>query len=96
MEGFGSEQPGEEFKVVCGSGWGFGAPWFVRPFLQHSRTAGKLGDRGRLEQCRTCKSVYPDESDGTSLWCANRFGVARVNAPDGGGGRLALFVGSPG
>lgn len=92
-QGLAANQPGELFRVVCGSGFGFGTPWFVRPFLKHTRTAGKLGQRGRMEQCATCESVYLEESDGTARWWAERTGVARVNGVTGG--RLALRIGSP-
>ena len=85
--GLDSMQPGEAFRVICGSGFGFGTPYFVRPFLKRSRTAGKVGQRGSMEQCRTCGNVYPDEDDGTARWWADKTGmVSRASAatsPDG-------------
>lgn len=69
--GRGKQQPAEVFQVICGSGFGFGAPFFVRPFLKHTSTAGKMGKRGKIEQCVTCNSVYLDEEDGTAQWWAD-------------------------
>lgn len=89
-QGLPAVQPGEAFRVICGSGFGFGTPYFVRPFLKHARTAGKAGKRGRMEQCSTCGNVYPDESDGTAEWWANKTGVTLVEGPSGG--RQALLA----
>jgi len=66
------------------------------PVSQACGHCRKLGKRGRMEQCRVCKTVYPDEADGTALWWAGRMGIASVNGPGRSEGRLALFVGSDG
>lgn len=80
------DQTGEVFRVICGSGFGFGTPFFVRHFLKHVSTRCKLGKRGQIEQCRTCENVYLDEADGTADWFAQYCVVAYVGAktdPDG-------------
>ena len=88
-EGLGRDatQPGEAFRVICGSGFGFGTPSFVRPFLKRTSTTAKIGKRGLMEQCKTCENVYPDEADGTAQWWAEQTGrvvyaAARTSDPD--------------
>ena len=103
--GRGEQQPGEVFRVICGSGFGFGTPGFVRPFLKHTSTTGKVGKRGLMEQCVTCGSVYPGEKDGTARWWGEQTSIGqhtnvrRVAASTNNGDHpsrpLLLSAGSP-
>ena len=37
-----------------------------------------MGQRGSMEQCRTCGNVYPDENDGTARWWAEKTGMVEL------------------
>lgn len=66
----------EEFLVVVGSAIGFGAPFFAKPFMKRSSTAGKIGGiRGRLAQCTTCNSLWPTDAAGADALA--RAGLSR-------------------
>jgi hypothetical protein len=55
----------EEFLVVIGSAIGFGAPFFAKPFMKRTSTAGKIGGiRGRMAQCTSCNSLWPTDQAG--------------------------------
>lgn len=57
----------EEFLVVIGSNIGFGAPFFAKPFMKRTTTAGKIGGiRGRLAQCTICNSLWPTDQAGSN------------------------------
>jgi len=57
----GNEQAAERYKMILGGNVGFGAPVFVKPFLHHSSTKGKLGRRGTFALCCKCHSLYPQD-----------------------------------
>ena len=49
----------EQFRIIVGGNFGFGAPFFISPFLKRRSTAGKVGGtRVTVTQCCTCKSMY--------------------------------------
>jgi hypothetical protein len=49
----------EQFKIVVGGNIGFGAPFFVAPFLKRRSTKGKVGGtRVTVNQCRNCTSMF--------------------------------------
>lgn len=57
----GSMQRAERYRVLVGGG-GFGAPFFVAPFLKKRSTAGKIGGtRGVFAQCTGCGSMWPED-----------------------------------
>lgn len=68
------------FRVVVGKWIGFGAPYFVKPFLKRASTKGKLGTRGEFHQCCRCNS----------LWAADQ--NARNASVEIGGSADGIFV----
>ena len=55
----------EHFLVVIGSAIGFGAPFFAKPFMKRTSTAGKIGGiRGHMAQCTRCNSLWPTDQAG--------------------------------
>ena len=55
----------EKFLIAVGSPIGFGTPVFVRPFLKHTSTRGKIGGkRGHVVQCKKCNSLWSFDKDG--------------------------------
>ena len=49
----------EKFVILVGNTFGFGAPFFVKPFMKHRSTKGKIGGTwGQVVQCRQCNSLW--------------------------------------
>ena len=49
----------EKYVILLGGNIGFGAPFFISPFLKRRSTAGKFGGkRVTVIQCRKCKSMF--------------------------------------
>lgn len=57
----GNEQMAERYKMILGGNFGFGAPVFVKPFLHHCSTKGKLGRKGIFALCCKCFSLWPED-----------------------------------
>ena len=60
-EACASEQKAEIYKMIMGRSGGFGAPVFVKPFLKHSSTKGKVGRKGTFALCCRCMSLWPQD-----------------------------------
>src|SRR5690554_1958521 len=45
------------YRVILGTHGGFGAPFFVKPFLKRQSTRGKLGLRSYWWSCTRCGSL---------------------------------------
>lgn len=75
----GPSTEGQRYRVIMDGWGGVGAPYFIRPFLKRSSTAGKLGTRSEWAACDTCRAFVPqDESARASavgLGLPNGFGV---------------------
>ena len=62
----------EEFLVLVGSTIGFGAPFFVAPFLKRRSTAGKIGGtRVLVNQCCSCTSMFPADQSAMQWFASN-------------------------
>ncbi len=86
-------QQAEVFRVIVGRWFGVTAHLAVRPFLKRAKTAGKVGKRGELEQCKTCRTVYLDEKDGfAEEWAKLGYLVGFLTLGMDGPGRLALVT----
>ena len=48
----------EQFRVLVTGGFGFGAPYFIKPFLKRASTKGKVGKRAEFTQCCGCNSLW--------------------------------------
>ncbi len=57
-EACGSEQKAEIYKMILGRSGGFGAPVFIKPFLKHGSTKGKIGHKGVYALCCKCSSLW--------------------------------------
>lgn len=69
--GCGKTTQQECFRVIVGSTIGFGAPFFVKPFLKKSSTAGKMGGtKGEISQCTICDSLWALNNDGKAVFVA--------------------------
>jgi hypothetical protein len=53
----------DSYRVILGSWSGIGAPFFVRPFLRRSSTAGKIGAKSVWNLCQSCGSFLPLDAD---------------------------------
>lgn len=49
----------DEYRVIMGRSIGFGAPFFVRPFLKRQSTKGKVGARSVWTVCSECGAMLP-------------------------------------
>ena len=56
-----SDQRAEIYKMILGRSGGFGAPVFVKPFLKHSSTKGKIGHKGIYALCCKCLSLWSQD-----------------------------------
>lgn len=55
----------EKFYILSGRYGGFGVPYFVKPFLKHCSTKGKVGGtRGHVVQCTQCNSLWAFDQEG--------------------------------
>ena len=63
----GSQQRAERYKVILGPTVGFGAPFFVKPFVHHSSTKGKLGSKGTFALCCKCLGFWPEDEGARKL-----------------------------
>lgn len=52
---------GERYRVIMGRWFGFGAPYFVQPFLKRTSTAGKTGQTSNWWVCATCRAMVPQD-----------------------------------
>ena len=70
----GHERHGERYSAILGTFVGFGAPFFVAPFVKRRSTAGKAGgDRVEVIQCMVCDRLQPlDSASGEAL---SRYGI---------------------
>lgn len=66
----------EKFRVIVGRNIGFGAPYFVAPFLKRRSTAGKIGTRVVVDQCCSCTSMFASDANARQWFEAN-------DVPDG-------------
>ncbi len=66
----------DEYRVIMGRASGFGAPWFVQPFMRRTSTKGKLGTRSVWTICSRCGSMLPRDEN------AREYSVA-LHSPDG-------------
>ena len=57
----GSDQQAETYTMILGRYGGFGAPFFVRPFLKSSSTKGKLGKKGNYAICCRCNGLWSQD-----------------------------------
>ena len=57
----GSQQRAERYKVILGPTVGFGAPFFVKPFLHRSSTKGMTGRKGIFALCCRCQSFWSED-----------------------------------
>ena len=57
----GSQQRAERYKVILGPTVGFGAPFFVKPFLHRSSTKGMTGRQGIFALCCRCQSFWSED-----------------------------------
>lgn len=59
----------ECYHVIVGSTLGFGAPYFVKPFLKRSTTKAKIGGtRGNIAQCTNCDSLWALDTSGSDVF----------------------------
>ena len=62
----------EQFKIVVGGNIGFGAPFFVAPFLKRRSTKGKVGGtRVTVNQCRSCTSMFAADISAREWFTSN-------------------------
>jgi len=54
-----SEQQQDRYRVILGAYGGLGAPFFIKPFLRRSSTAGKIGQKSVWDFCQGCGSFVP-------------------------------------
>ena len=62
------------FKLITAVHVGFGAPWFVRPFLNRSSTRGKTGQRQQYSVCTVCSMTWAADETTRQLVLDFEFG----------------------
>lgn len=62
------------FKQITSVTIGFGAPWFVRPFLNRSSTRGKTGQRQQWSVCTVCSLIWAADETTRQAWLDSSFG----------------------
>ena len=67
----------DRYRVILGRYGGVGAPFFLKPFLRRSSTAGKVGRKSVWDLCVQCGSFLPHDStakeDAAALGLPNGF-----------------------
>lgn len=66
----------DRYRTIMRPIVGFGAPWFARPFIERSTTAGKVGKRSEWRFCRACTSFIPLDANAREF-CAG------IGVPEG-------------
>lgn len=66
------------FRTIFGTYGGVGVPFFVKPFLKHVSTRGKIGTKSEWLLCQTCRCFVPGDRKAQD-WAAS------VGLPDGFG-----------
>jgi len=64
------EHVAQRYRIQIGGG-GFGAPYFISPFLKRRSTVGKVGGkRGLFSICTGCESLWPEDDGAKAVLVA--------------------------